>query len=376
MKYYIVAGEASGDLHASNMMKEIKINDPKAVFRCWGGDLMESEGGTIIKHYKDLAFMGFIDVILNLNTILRNIKFCKRDIKEFNPDIVILVDYPGFNLRISDYVRNTLNIKTLYYISPTVWAWKPNRAKDVIKTIDSMYVIFPFEEKWYKDNFNYKVDFVGHPLLDAIKNNQSNETILREELGLSNKPIILLMPGSRTREIQNMLPIMGKITSDFPGYEFVIAGAPSQKESFYRKFVNNDVKFIENRTYDLLSIAHSALVTSGTATLETAIFKVPQIICYKGDPVSWWVAKNFLVKLNFVGIVNLIMEKEIAKELLQNEMNTNNLKKELTILLQENKRSQMLSDYDKLYNKLGGKGASKRLANKINHELMVNKNNI
>ncbi|APD07612.1 lipid-A-disaccharide synthase [Flavobacteriaceae bacterium UJ101] len=369
MKYYIVAGEASGDLHASNMMKEIKKNDPQATFRCWGGDLMEAQGGTIVKHYKDLAFMGFIDVILNIRTIFKNIKFCKKDIKDYNPDVVILVDYPGFNLRISDYVRNTLKIKTLYYISPTVWAWKPNRAKTIMKTVDALYVIFPFEEKWYQDHFNYSVQFVGHPLLDAIEDRENDPKELRKELNLSDKPIVLLMPGSRTREIQSMLPIMGEMVMHYPDYEFVIAGAPSQEESFYRKFVSNEVKFVSNRTYDLLSIAHAALVTSGTATLETALFNVPEIICYKGDPVSWWIAKNFLVKLDYIGIVNLIMEKEIAKELLQGDMNTNNLKKELGILLSGKGRQEMLNNYQALYKKLGGKGASKRLADQIQHQM-------
>ncbi len=369
MKYYIVAGEASGDLHASNMMKEIKKNDPQAEFRCWGGDLMQAQGGTIVKHYKDLAFMGFIDVILNIRTIFKNIKFCKQDIKHYNPDVVLLVDYPGFNLRISDYVRNTLKIKTLYYISPTVWAWKPNRAKTVMKTVDKMYVIFPFEEKWYQDHFNYAVEFVGHPLLDAIENTTAQPENLREELGLSDKPIILLMPGSRTREIQSMLPVMEKIIHFYPDYEFVVAGAPSQEESIYRNIVSDDVKLISNRTYDLLSIAHAALVTSGTATLETALFKVPEIICYKGDPVSWWIAKTFLVKLNYIGIVNLIMEKEIAKELLQTDMNPENLKKALDELLDDQKRQEILANYELLYQRLGGKGASKRLADKIQQQV-------
>ncbi len=368
MKYYIVAGEASGDLHASNMMKEIKKNDPDAQFRCWGGDLMQTQGGIIVKHYKDLAFMGFIDVILNIRTILKNIKFCKKDIKNYKPDAVILVDYPGFNLRISDYVRNQLKIKTFYYISPTVWAWKPNRAKTIMKTVDHLYVIFPFEKKWYKEHFNYVVEFVGHPLLDAIESYQNNSKNLRKELGLSEKPLILLMPGSRVREIKSMLPIMEEIVSDYPDYEFVIAGAPSQEESFYRKFVTSDVKFVSNRTYDLLSIAHAALVTSGTATLETALFNVPEIICYKGDPVSWWIAKNFLVKLDYIGIVNLIMEKEIAKELLQKDMNAENLKKELNLLLHEKSRQKILNNYQKLYEKLGGKGASKKLADQIHRQ--------
>ncbi|MFV0530167.1 MAG: lipid-A-disaccharide synthase [Flavobacteriales bacterium] len=369
MKYYIVAGEASGDLHASNMMKEIKKNDPKAQFRCWGGDLMQAQGGMIVKHYKDLAFMGFIDVILNIRTILKNIKFCKKDIKAYSPDAVILVDYPGFNLRISNYIRNTLKIQTFYYISPTVWAWKPNRAKTIIKTIDSLYVIFPFEKKWYQDHFNYSVEFVGHPLLDAIENRQNNSKDLRKELGLSEKPIILLMPGSRTREIQNMLPIMGAMVSFYPDYEFVIAGAPSQEEIFYRKFVPHDIKFVSNKTYDLLSIAHAALVTSGTATLETALFNVPEIICYKGDPISWWIAKTFLVKLDYIGIVNLIMEREIAKELLQKEMNVKNLKKELDILLSDEGRQKVLNNYKKLHERLGGKGASKRLADQLYNQM-------
>lgn len=369
MKYYIVSGEASGDLHASNMMKEIKKNDPQAVFRCWGGDLMEAQGATIVKHYRDLAFMGFIDVILNIRTIFKNIAFCKKDIKNYNPDVVILVDYPGFNLRISNYVRNILKIKTFYYISPTVWAWNPSRAKTIMKTVDAMFVIFLFEEKWYQEHFNYPVHFVGHPLLDAIEERKNSPEALRKEFELSDKPIILLMPGSRTREIQNMLPVMVEVLKYYPDYEFVIAGSPSQEESFYRKWVSDEVKFVSNRTYDLLSIAHVALVTSGTATLETALFNVPEIICYKGDAVSWWIAKKFLVKLDYIGIVNLIMGKEIVKELLQGEMNVQNLKKELDMILDGQKRQETLDSYQELYKKLGGKGASKRLANQIHQQI-------
>ena len=365
MKYYIVAGEASGDLHASNMMRELKKNDPQAEFRCWGGDLMQAQGGEIVKHYKDLAFMGFVDVIKNIRTIFKNIAFCKEDIKNYNPDAVILVDYPGFNLRISDYVKNTLKIKVFYYISPTVWAWKPKRALKVKNTVDKMFVILPFEKDFYKEKFDYDVDFVGHPLLDAIAQRPQQSNSLRQEFKLSDKPIILLMPGSRTREIQDMLPIMAKMVPQFPDYEFVIAGAPSQQEDFYRKFVPQSVKFVSNRTYDLLSIAHAALVTSGTATLETALFNVPEVICYKGDKLSWFIAKNFLVKLDFIGLPNLIMGKEIVKELLQENLNETALKKALEQILQPETRPIALKDYQEMYQKLGGLGASKRVADAI-----------
>ncbi len=370
MKYYIVAGEASGDLHASNMMKAIKGNDAEAEFRCWGGDLMEAEGATLVKHYKDLAFMGFVDVLLHIRTIFKNIKFCKKDIKAYQPDAVILVDYPGFNLRISNYVRNQLKIKTFYYISPTVWAWKPGRAKKVMKTVDRMYVIFPFEEKFYWDHFRYKVQFVGHPLLDSIRNRTQSEMEIRKGLRLSDKPIILLMPGSRIREIKNMLPIMAKLADDYPNYEFVVAGAPSQKADFYKKFISKKIILILNKTYDLLSISHAALVTSGTATLEVALFKVPQIICYKGDPVSWWIAKRFLVKVDFIGIVNLIMNREIVKELLQEKMTVDNLKIELDKLLSKEVQKEIQQDYEILFKKLGGRGASRRLADSIHKELV------
>jgi len=330
---------------------------------------MKSEGGTIVKHYKDLSFMGFIDVLLHIRTILKNIKFCKKDIKAYQPDVVILVDYPGFNLRISGYVRNQLKIKTFYYISPTVWAWKASRAKKVMKTVDKMYVIFPFEEKFYWDNFRYKVQFVGHPLLDSITNRAKNEIEIRRALKLSDKPIILLMPGSRIREIKNMLPVMAGLADDYPDYEFVVAGAPSQKADVYKKFISEKTTLILNKTYDLLSISHAAFVTSGTATLEAALFKVPQIICYKGDPVSWWVAKKFLVKVDFIGIVNLIMNREIVKEILQEKMTVDNLKIELDKLLSKQVQNEIQQDYEILFQKLGGRGASRRLADSIHKEL-------
>jgi len=365
MKYYIIAGEASGDLHASNLMKALKKKDPAAEFRFWGGDLMKDVGGTLVKHYRDLAFMGFIEVVANLKTILNNIKLCKKDLLRYKPDFLILVDYPGFNMRIAEFAKQS-HIKVHYYISPQIWAWKENRIKNIKRDVDEMYVILPFEKDFYETKHNYSVHFVGHPLLDAIADrNQVKESTFRKEHQLNDKPIIALLPGSRKQEIKKMLSVMLKMVDKFTDYQFVIAGAPSQHYSFYEPFIKNDtVKFISNKTHDILSVSYAALVTSGTATLETALFKVPEVVCYKGSTISYQIGKR-LVKLKYISLVNLILDKEVVTELIQHDFNEKNLEKELAKILNEKHRTQLFLDYFDLEQKLGGKGASAKIAELI-----------
>ena len=365
MKYYIIAGEASGDLHGSNLMKAILAKDPTAEIRFWGGDLMQNVGGTLVKHYRDLAFMGFAEVIMNLRTILGNISVCKKDILQFQPDTLIYIDYPGFNMRIAKWAKK-LGILNQYYISPQIWAWKENRIKDIKRDVDKMYVILPFEKDFYEKKHHFPVEFVGHPLIDAISNR--DKTSLKKftsENKLSQKPIIALLPGSRKQEIEKMLSIMLSVVDKFSDYQFVIAGAPSQEYDFYKQFLTTEnVNFVSNKTYDLLSVSHAALVTSGTATLETALFKVPQIVCYKANRISYEIAKR-IITLKFISLVNLIMDKEVVKELIQKELNTQNLETELNKIISGNQRQEMLSQYEILEQKLGGKGASEKTADLI-----------
>ena len=365
MKYYIIAGEASGDLHGSNLMKAILVKDPTAEIRFWGGDLMQSVGGTLVKHYRDLAFMGFAEVIMNLRTILGNISVCKKDILQFQPDTLIYIDYPGFNMRIAKWAKK-LGILNQYYISPQIWAWKENRIKDIKRDMDKMYVILPFEKDFYEKKHNFSVEFVGHPLIDAISNrDKTSFEKFTSENKLSQKPIIALLPGSRKQEIEKMLSIMLSVVDKFSDYQFVIAGAPSQEYDFYKQFLTTEnVNFVSNKTYDLLSVSHAALVTSGTATLETALFKVPQIVCYKANRISYEIAKR-IITLKFISLVNLIMDKEVVKELIQKELNTKNLETELNKIISGNQRQEMLSKYEILEQKLGGKGASEKTADLI-----------
>lgn len=369
MKYYIIAGEASGDLHGSNLMKALYQEDANADIRFWGGDLMEQVGGTLVKHYRELAFMGFAEVIFNLKTILGNIKVCKNDILEFQPDVIIFIDYPGFNMRIAQWAKE-LSIKTHYYISPQIWAWKENRIKAIKRDVDKMYVILPFEKTFYEDKHQYPVEFVGHPLIDAIYNHKENSAKdFRTENQLSNKPIIALLPGSRKQEIIKMLSGMLSIVDDFPDYQFVIAGAPSQDFSFYEPFITKkNIQFISNKTYDLLQNATAALVTSGTATLETALFKVPEVVCYKGNWASYQIAKR-VITLKYISLVNLIMDEEVVTELIQDEFNSKNIKRELTKILEPNHRKLVLEKYEELEKKLGGIGASEKTAHLIVSDL-------
>ncbi|WP_345991767.1 lipid-A-disaccharide synthase [Chryseobacterium sp. Chry.R1] len=364
MKYYIIAGEASGDLHGSNLMKSLKKKDPDAEFRFWGGDLMAKQGGTLVKHYRDLAFMGFLEVAMNLRTILNNIKFCKEDIKNNQPDILILIDYPGFNLRIAKFAKE-LGIKVVYYISPQLWAWKEGRVEIIKKYVDEMMVILPFEEDFYKKHGVHS-HFVGHPLLDAIYSLQEIDIdAFKKENGLNNKEIIALLPGSRKQEVEKMLEMMLSVRSSFKEYQFVIAGAPSLPKDFYESYVDDNVHFVSNKTYDLLRCSKAALVTSGTATLETALLNVPEVVCYRGSKISYAIAKRLVKNIKYISLVNLIMDREVVKELIQNDLNTGNLIEELKKILEGNKRSQVLNDYVLLKEKLGGSGASDHAADVI-----------
>ena len=364
MKYYIIAGEASGDLHGSNLMKSLQQKDPNAEFRFWGGDLMEKQGGTLVKHYRDLAFMGFLEVAMNLKTILNNIKFCKNDIKNNIPDVLILVDYPGFNLRIAKFAKE-LGIKVVYYISPQLWAWKEGRVETIKKYVDEMMVILPFEEDFYKKH-QVKAHFVGHPLLDAILTLQDVDSeSFKLENNLNDKEIIALLPGSRKQEVEKMLEIMLSVRPYFKDYQFVIAGAPSLEKEFYQKYVDENVHFVSNRTYDLLRCSKAALVTSGTATLETALLNIPEVVCYRGSKISYAIAKRLVKHIKYISLVNLIMDKEVVKELIQSELNTGNLVEQLHLILKGNSRNLMLEEFEILRSKLGGKGASDNAADII-----------
>lgn len=364
MRYYVIAGEASGDLQASNLIKELKNADQQAEFRCWGGDLMHAQGVTLVKHYKELAFMGVEDVIMNIRTIIKNIAFCKKDIQQYQPDVLILVDYPGFNLKIAKWAKAN-NVIVYYYISPKIWAWNQKRVHNIKKIIDKMFVILPFEKEFYAQ-FDYPVDYVGHPLLDVIDPNQEKTDFKSfcKKHQLNEKPIISLLPGSRKQEISAMLSIMLTVVDQFPDYQFVIAGAPSQPLSFYKQFIEKDISLIENKTYDLLSHSHAALVVSGTATLETALFKVPQVVCYKTGRLFYNLAK-MVMKVKYISLVNLIADKEVVKELIQNELTSINLTKELSKIITGNLREKQLLNYENIHVKLGGEGASKRAAKLI-----------
>ena len=359
MKYYIIAGEASGDLHGSNLIKELHKLDNKAAIRCWGGDKMESAGATLVKHYRDLAFMGFVEVIKNLPTILQNIKACKKDILAFKPDTLILVDYPGFNLRIAKWAR-VHGYKVIYYISPQVWAWKENRVHAIKRDVDKMLVILPFEKDFYR-KWNYDVEYVGHPLVEVIDNFKAKHSNSKQKNlnGINDDtPVIALLPGSRKQEILIKLPIMLEVAGEFPSYKFIVAKAPGLPASFYDELMKpyNNVSAVVNQTYELLNTANAALVTSGTATLETALFEVPEIICYKGSNISYQIAKR-LIKIRFIGLVNLIMDKEVVKELIQGDLTKEKIVTELKKLLEDKERQEILrSDYRQLKNLLSEGG--------------------
>lgn len=360
MRYYIIAGEASGDLHGSNLINALHNQDNKADIRCWGGDKMQAAGATLVKHYKDLAFMGFVEVVANLPTILRNLDFCKKDILAYQPDILILIDYPGFNLRIAEWAKKQ-GLKIVYYISPQVWAWKSNRVKKIKRDIDKMLVILPFEVDYYKDKWNFDVTYVGHPLTEVVQQEQNDET-----QSISTKPIVALLPGSRKQEIEIKLPIMLQMVDRFPDYQFVVAQSPSQPSSLYQDIIGDrNVLIANNQTYNLLKQAKAALVTSGTATLETALFGVPQVVCYKGNPLSYWIATK-LVDVKYISLVNLIMDNEVVKELIQNDFKEDALFSELKKILEDESYIKALkNNYQQLWDKLGKHTTSLQAAKEI-----------
>lgn len=344
MKYYIVAGEASGDLHGSNLIRQLKQQDPQADIRCWGGDLMQSAGGHVVKHYKDLAFMGFTEVLMNLRTIFRNMDWCKQDILQYHPDVLILIDYPGFNMRIAKWAHRQ-GMRVVYYISPQIWAWKEGRVRQIRANVDKMLVILPFEQSFYH-KWDYSVEYVGHPLVEVV-----DETRAHPPVHLSfEKPVIALLPGSRKQEIVKKLPIMLQVSREFPDYQFVVAQAPGLDQDFYHHMLAGypNVASVANQTYALLTTAKAACVTSGTATLETALFGVPEVVCYKGSPVSYQIARR-LIRVKYISLVNLIMDRPIVKELIQDELTPQNLRRELDDLLHNpTRRTQLEKDYREL----------------------------
>lgn len=383
MKYYLISGEASGDLHGSNLVKQLYLADPSAEIRCWGGDLMQAAGATLVKHYRDLAFMGFAEVVKNLPTILKNIRFCKEDIRSYQPDVLVLIDYPGFNLRIAEWAKEN-GFKVVYYISPQVWAWKENRVKKMKQCIDKMLCILPFEKAYYHDKWNWEVDYVGHPLVEVVEEKQSgvkseklkvksleNEgntgTATYSPFTIHHSPLIALLPGSRKQEIQKKLPIMLEVAKSFPDYQFVVAQAPGLEDDFYAPFMAayQNVSAVRNQTYDLLLRSKAALVTSGTATLETALFGVPEVVCYKGSAISYQIAKR-LIKIKYISLVNLIMDKEVVKELIQDALTTENLVTELSLLLNDTEKQKTLqADYRALKELLSAGGHASAQAARI-----------
>lgn len=366
MKYYVIAGEASGDLHASNLMKELKKEDSEAVIRGWGGDFMQEAGCEIVRHYKDTAIMGFLTVIKNLGKIRENIRLCCEDIKKWQPDVVILVDYAGFNLQVAKFAKSE-GIRVFYYISPKLWAWNTGRVKKIQAYVDRMYVIFPFEEAFYR-KFGYPVYYEGNPLMDAIDGRPyQGESFaeFRAANGLPDKPIIALLAGSRAQELKHVLPKMLSMVVHFPDYQFVIAGAPSMTNEDYAPFLKDQrISIVYGQTYRLLSQAHAALVTSGTATLETALLKIPQVVCYSGEGgVFSYLLFKWLVKVNYISLVNLIMGREVVKELLMQKLNEKNLRRELNAIVTDGPvRKTLLADYEELERRVGKPGASQRFA--------------
>ena len=363
MKIYIIAGEASGDLHGSNLIKAILKLLPDAEIRCWGGDRMEKAGAKLAMHYKKMAFMGFLEVLLNLRKIFRNIAFCKEDIETFKPDQIIFIDFSGFNLRIADWAKEQ-GYKTNYYISPQIWASREGRIEKIKRSIDRMFVILPFEKQFYEEKHAYPVDFVGHPLLDEIEQTSlPTQEEFRKKNGLHpTKPIIALLPGSRRQEVRSMLKVMLSVVPSVQGYEFVIAKAPSLDRDVYDPYMqDHQIRLVDQQTYPLLNCAHAALVTSGTATLETALFKVPQVVCYRGNWISYQIARR-IITLDYISLVNLIMDKEVVKELIQSALTTANLVQELSLILDGEAREKMIEEYALLAENLGGPGASDKVA--------------
>lgn len=363
MKYYLVAGEASGDLHGANLMKALKQADQQAEFRYFGGDMMQVEGGTLVKHYADMAFMGFIEVVANLPQILKNLQFCKRDIAQYQPHVLVLIDFPGFNLKIAEFARKN-NILVCYYISPKVWAWNQKRVLKIKRVVDHMFCILPFEVEFYKE-WGMQVDYVGNPLLDAKADFVPDENFYSNN-HLPEKKIIALLPGSRKQEISRLLPEMLGVVEKFPDHQFVIAGAPSFQKEYYDEFLNGkNIPVVFNATYDLLNNANAAVVASGTATLETALFHVPQVVVYKSSPISITIGR-LVIKIRFISLVNLIMDKLVVKELIQQDCSPQKISEELELIINNsNYRQQMLKDYNELDERMGKPGASEKTAQLI-----------
>ena len=370
MKYYLIVGEASGDLHASNLMKSLKEKDPQAEFRCFGGDLMQAAGGTLVKHYKELAYMGFIPVLLHLRTIFRNMDLCKKDIVAWNPDVLILVDYPGFNLKIAQYIKKHTSIPVYYYISPKIWAWKEYRIKNIKRDVDQLFSILPFEVEFFKKH-QYPIHYVGNPCVDAVhafrQTNHIDAPLFRKMNGLDNRPIIAILSGSRKQEIKDNLCIMLAAAKHFPSYQFVVSGAPGIDREYYKQFIDDDTKVIFGQTYRLLAYAEAALVTSGTATLETALFKTPQVVCYYtaiGKVISF--LRKYLLKVKYISLVNLVVDNEIVKELVADGMTVDNVKNELQKILPGGTgREQQLDNYARMIDILGKPGASSQAAEEM-----------
>ena len=372
MKYYLIVGEASGDLHASHLMAALKEEDPQAEFRFFGGDLMAAVGGTLVKHYKELAYMGFIPVLLHLRTIFANMKRCKEDVVNWQPDVLILVDYPGFNLSIAKYIHAHTHIPVYYYISPKIWAWKEYRIKNIKRDVDELFSILPFEVEFFEDKHRYPIRYVGNPTVDEVSAFRASHAETREEFvqanGLSSRPIIALLAGSRKQEIKDNLPDMLQAVKAFPDYQPVLAGAPGISPEYYGKYVGDaDVKILFNRTFSLLQQAEAALVTSGTATLETALFRVPQVVCYCMPMAKLFAfLKRHVLKVKYISLVNLIAHREVVKELVADEMTVSNVRKELErILYNKEYRERMLSGYEYMASRLGEAGASKRAAHEM-----------
>jgi lipid-A-disaccharide synthase len=369
LRYYVIAGEPSGDLHASNLIRELSKADPAATFRCWGGDLMQYEGAEIVKHYKELAFMGFVEVALNLRTIFKNISFCKEDILQHKPDALILVDYPGFNLRIAKWAKQN-GIRVFYYISPTVWAWHESRVKTVKENVERMFVILPFEKEFYAKH-DYDVAYYGHPLADMVEAAErqmpSRDEFLKKH-GLPDKPIILLMPGSRNQEIKYILPEMLKVIKHFPGHQFVLGASAAFSENFVKAIEGYDVRMVTGDTYALMHHAQAGLVKSGTSTLESALLKLPIVLCYKGNAVSVQITR-WVAKVKYIGLPNLILNREVIREVIQDEMNEARLVEELRAILEGPKRNELLAAYNILRGLLHAGNVAAKIAGEITHRL-------
>ena len=374
MKYYLVAGEASGDLHGSNLLKGLKAVDPDPQFRYWGGERMQEQGGELVRHYRDHSIMGFWEVLINLRKIRRNFRECKEDLLHWHPDVLVLIDYPGFNLRMAEFAHKN-NIRVFYYISPKIWAWKESRIRKIKAYVDEMFIIFPFEQGFYRKHL-FEAQYHGNPLIDAVDEkiqHQDRFSNFVQEQGLDHRPIVAILPGSRKQEIDRNLEVMIRVIRHHSDHQFVIAGAPSIEKEYYRQYLNVDnLSFVHDKTYDLLSHSRAAIITSGTATLEAALFNVPQVVCYRANPISYYIARHF-VKVPYISLVNLNMQREVVTELIQKEMNQERLEQEVSRLLyDQDYTGKMQEDYDQLRKLLGGSGASARIARAM-YERLINK---